>query len=419
MPKATILAISLAAAALLFMQPALGQSPTEFDHREQDEGFSLELRQAIAEGAGIALSEVDSFVDAQREHIDLAEDLTAKFPHTVSGIWQDAFQQVHVSATNQAVLDYALNEMPSVRTHLVKYSREQLEQIQEQVTSHLSKMDAGDGSYVGIDEEANRVAVAYAPSKGSSVQQFSVEQFIDHLGSSPDYQQVDLYDVIEFKDPDPIVEYAGCENGWDCFPYLRGGMFIQVAGRKNCTAGFAARNRKGEKYILTAGHCGRNGSVVKTGRGLNTPVGIMTNSSNNVSTDSARIFVSDRAWKLSRWVRMDASRQAVKILGRLGQSSVGNTVICKSGMATGLTCGKVTKKNYDVWVDNVLHKGFWQANFGSNKGDSGGPVFVPYNSSKNASQAYGIVSGSQGSSHTVGPGIFNVENAQNVQIITD
>lgn len=364
------------------------------------------------------MADVDRFVDQQRKRIDLAEELDAKYPHSLAGVWQDEAHQTHVSATDPFVLDYAKSRLPYIHTHVVEHSREELEEVQDQVKDYLTQLNAGDGSFVGINEKTNKVTVSLVSSTDSRLDHSRFETALSEVEQSAANQLEDKFDAVEMVKPEPTVNYAGCENGWDCFPYLRGGMYIQV-GNKGCTVGFAARNRKGEKHILTAGHCGGNGSIVKTGLRQNTPVGILTNSSNNVATDSARIFVSDPAWKLTRWVRMDPSRQAVKILGKLGQYAAGDTVVCKSGMATHLTCGKVTKSNYSIRVGNVWHEGFWQASFRSSEGDSGGPVFVPYNARKNASKAYGIVSGYQGNTHTVGPGIFNVERSQNVTIVTD
>lgn len=182
--------------------------PVSPDPEATGEGFSPELKQAIADGAQIPLWEVDSFIDKQRLRIDLTEKLERDFPNTLSGIWMDDFHNIHMSATSEDVLRAAKVEDGGIETHLVKYSYQDLIDIKDRVVGSIQGLPLEDGSFVGIDTINNLVSIGYdlRDSNSSPGEELTIAQHYSHLYG----------DAVKMVYKHSEMEHSDCKNGWNC-----------------------------------------------------------------------------------------------------------------------------------------------------------------------------------------------------------
>lgn len=171
--------------------------------------------------------------------------------------------------------------------------------------------------------------------------------------------------------------------------YVDAGEQSAIDLRKGfCSIGFNVQTRPTRssawtgRGFLSAGHCvkQRNTSVFGAD---DTRMGYVR--ALNLSTDWAVVEVNEPAWVSGPWIstqQPDDSYWAVH--GSQVQPQF--TTVCKSGIATGVTCGPILERNQTrrveggQWVQHVTVYGAC-----AERGDSGGPVF-----SVGASQAQGI-----------------------------
>jgi hypothetical protein len=158
---------------------------------------------------------------------------------------------------------------------------------------------------------------------------------------------------------------------------------LSTAGR--CSAGFNVTDGRND-FILTAGHCGQNGSVwFADGRG-----------DRRVGTTVAGSFPGDD-FSLVRYDNGEAGEGAdvvtvgggegVRITGT-GDPSVGQRVF-RSGSTSGLRDGRVTALDATVNYPEGTVSGLIETNVCAEPGDSGGPLF-------SEGVALGVTSGGNG-----------------------
>ncbi len=185
----------------------------------------------------------------------------------------------------------------------------------------------------------------------------------------------------------------------ECDPPLRGGLDIFTGGAAgmDCTSGFLARsNSDNALYLLTAGHC-----VRAAGRG--TPWGIDSPTFGvhaigggwnfafgGAAGDSAIIRVADNTFWKSRAIvlvnnSLNTTRDTAYYISRAGTPIQGARV-CKSGAFGGTSCGLVTASSVVVPYPEGTVNGLVEADYCSQPGDSGGPIYSGH-------VAYGLVSG--------------------------
>lgn len=140
-----------------------------------------------------------------------------------------------------------------------------------------------------------------------------------------------------------------------------------------CSAGFAILV-KNVRYVLTAGHCTEHGLDWKdVGRNVDSHFPV---------TDYGRVEDPSGSGH-SRVDLYDGSTQRIL---RAGTPQVGQ-LVCKSGMTTKKTCGKVLGLNQTVnFGDGKQVVGTIATDIPVGAGDSGGPLFY-------AGVGYGVLSG--------------------------
>ncbi|WP_409180214.1 S1 family peptidase [Amycolatopsis sp. VS8301801F10] len=168
----------------------------------------------------------------------------------------------------------------------------------------------------------------------------------------------------------PAASASAAVNGGDAMYTVSPGP-----GREPyyCSAGFAILV-KGVRYLLTAGHCTEHGLDWKDiGRNVDSHFPV---------TDYGRVADPSGSGH-SRVDLYDGSAQRIL---RAGTPQVGQ-LVCKSGMTTKKTCGKVLGLSQTVnFGDGKQVVGTIATDIPVGAGDSGGPLFY-------AGVGYGVLSG--------------------------
>ncbi|MEU5695497.1 S1 family peptidase [Actinosynnema sp. NPDC020468] len=171
-------------------------------------------------------------------------------------------------------------------------------------------------------------------------------------------------DAVKVEYTDAAPRTAAFLDGGDELNYPAGG----------CSAGFDLRNPgTGARYLLTAGHCGPAGSVVR-GQG-NVVIGTVASAYYPTYDDALITVTNTGAWTQGPWVDVNPSNGGVVVVSGYSDSPVG-TAICKSGRTTRLTCGSITAKNETVtYVGGQTVYNLTRHNACVEPGDSGGATF--------------------------------------------
>ncbi len=175
-------------------------------------------------------------------------------------------------------------------------------------------------------------------------------------------------------------------------------MFVDSSGA--CTSGFAARLDGTNTYgIITAGHCSGNLQV----NGVTLP---WVRGYKNITADAEfRKIPSGKSHVLRSRVAYGDQGTSVQITSKVRRSEMKGRYVCKQGMNSGLSCGRVTSINHRPTRDGAClaaHNRIPTAcgsvfvkvhgpGLKSCNGDSGGPWFsFIVNSRYTVSKAYGI-----------------------------
>ncbi|MBG0850646.1 S1 family peptidase [Streptomyces spinoverrucosus] len=184
---------------------------------------------------------------------------------------------------------------------------------------------------------------------------------------------------------------------------------LSTAGR--CSAGFNVTNGETD-FILTAGHCGPNGSVWFADNRGNEPVGRTVAGSFPGNDYSLVQYTGGRAGDGADVVAI-GDGQGVRITG-VGEASVGQRVF-RSGSSSGLRDGQVTALNATVNYPEGTVTGLIETNVCAEPGDSGGPLI-------SEGIALGVTSGGSGDCQAGGTTFFQpvtqALSALDVQLIT-
>ncbi|MGA5895492.1 S1 family peptidase [Streptomyces venetus] len=167
-------------------------------------------------------------------------------------------------------------------------------------------------------------------------------------------------------------------------PRLNGALpILSTAGR--CSAGFNVTDGKSD-YILTAGHCGPDGSVWFADDRGRDQVGTSLKGSFPGDDYSLVKYAGGRAGKGAEVVSV-GDGEGVRITG-VADAEVGQKIF-RSGSTSGLREGEVTALNATVNYPEGTVTGLIETNVCAEPGDSGGPMFAD-------GIALGVTSGGSG-----------------------
>ena len=204
-----------------------------------------------------------------------------------------------------------------------------------------------------LDEKSNRVVIAAKTGRIDAAVDFAAATGIDASA-------VEIREVPGFQT--------------NASPIIGGSQYI-INGTGACSFGFSARRAKSgggyEEYVVTAGHCGKNGDAIsKNGIRVGTVYG-----TSFPFNDYAVIRVENSNWYTTPFVKDNSSDGRLSISGTTAQNTI-NASICKSGYNTGWRCGKLLARNvsanYGTDASPLMVYGLSATDACSGLGDSGG-----------------------------------------------
>ncbi len=162
-------------------------------------------------------------------------------------------------------------------------------------------------------------------------------------------------------------------------PY-RAGKYLAVGGaRSNCTASFLVR-KNGRHYGMTAGHCGRNGAVVRFAGRIRGTIQHNTLWARNPARTDAALFPLSSDASLFLFESTSRIRRVTGAYKR--PDLVKNMWVCTRGaFSAAPSCGPITAVNVTTYSNiarrNVQTGFAWKkvTGPGTRSGDSGAPVY--------------------------------------------
>ncbi|MFF7791079.1 alpha-lytic protease prodomain-containing protein [Streptomyces sp. NPDC007991] len=272
-----------------------------------------------------------------------------------AGSWVDSAGRPVVGVTDEKAADEV--ERAGARAKMVRHSMSDL----KSATATLRSAPRVPGTAWAVDYKSNEVVV-----RG------------DSTVSASDWSR--LTDVAE-----GIGGFVRMERTEGTFTTRVNGAqpILSTAGR--CSAGFNVTDGTTD-YILTAGHCGPDGSVwFADGRGRQ-QVGSSLKGSFPGDDYSLVKYDSGRAGEGADVVAVGGGK-GVRITG-VADAEVGQKVF-RSGSTSGLREGEVTALNATVNYPEGTVTGLIETNVCAEPGDSGGPMFAD-------GIALGVTSGGSG-----------------------
>lgn len=186
---------------------------------------------------------------------------------------------------------------------------------------------------------------------------------------------------------------------------MKAGLEISSSESFLCSSSFGA-HRGGQRFVMTAGHCGSNGSAWRIGSNTATPyfgtAGRRLFVSGSTSDSLAITVANSKAGPADCVYESDALCRPV-----IGSATylVQGQQVCKSGRTTGVTCGAIRATDVSVIYggENVTIQHAVSACVNLDSGDSGAPVYVRPGGS---AVAVGILSGSSTTTSSCGGNIL-------------
>lgn len=333
------------------------------------------------ESTGLSSNDAADRVAKQPALSLAAERLDGVLGATGSGAFIDqATGKLTVGITNPTA---ALTAFGNGAEKVVQMSRSaaQLEQLRTALSPLLSEVA---GSSWGVNPSSNTVDVELPANTPAAV-----SQALTQYGSAEKLTETAATTTV----------LAGTTNAYGGQEYG-----LPVDGKPGywqvCSLGFAAVDKTGASFDVTAGHCTTKIGAKPTLRPIEakgTTILGTHEKSNFPGTDYGLIRTNTAAISLQAQVNRQNGTY-VNVTGST-ESAVGGTS-CKSGRTTQWTCGTIKAKNVSVnysredgGTDRV--NGLVQYNACVEGGDSGGAIL-------SGTQAQGLTSGGQG--YSQGPG---------------
>lgn len=184
--------------------------------------------------------------------------------------------------------------------------------------------------------------------------------------------------------------------GWEMgatrntYPPYKGGLsiFTGPPNHAQCTSGFTLE-AAGTYYGVTAGHCADEGDQVDLDQNVADLIGTVVAHSLGTGGDYSVFKLYKQAssdWKGQIIAESNSVSGFVdNVIGRQSDANQGvGLEVCSSGTTTNkVACGTVTTEFKTIIIKSLLSKGVPVSNlmcatYAGAKGDSGGPVYVPY-----------------------------------------
>jgi streptogrisin C len=376
---ARAVAVATCAVTLTTMAGNTGQAaPAAHDlgHRPQDR-MPTEVLDALRRDLGLSPSQAATHLAQQAAAIEIDGVLRGRLGSAFGGSWFDTVSGKLVVGVTDA------RQLPQVTTagataKVVDHSQEELDGIMAELDAMAGLPDERDA--VGR-EPVGRPGPAVAGLVSWRVDPATNSVVVTARNGQPRAAALDVLarhgDAVRVERTDHVPTTV--ENFMDGGDAIDGG---------NCSAGFNLLGSDGQGYLLTAGHCVEPGQMVTGHDGVD--FGPVLESWFPGTDDALVRNDSAGYWIQGPWI--DTNPSIGPVINVHGASDAPQeTAVCKSGITTKLTCGKITAKDVTVVYDGVYTvNNLTQHTACVEKGDSGGANYSP---STTANTAEGVTSG--------------------------
>lgn len=396
-------AIISTVALTLFVALFTNNTNTSAIELSSAQAIDADVVQHLAKERGITLSEAETRISWQDRAYDLNEELDNKLSNeSFGGVWvnkdNDRIQigmlnNTRVSGVERALLVRVVadSKLTDATDYIsVERSYQDLKTAQSWI-SNQAQLSNGTTQWpiqVGIVTDQNKVMM-HVPSDLSKLTS-ALASLVEDVDSK-------YGDMVTYKyyDNPPVLQSC---NWWFCDSPLRGGVGLHGSAngyqQTVCTLGFNVLGNSGQKYALTAGHCG-----YYMGSGWGTSlynysfkqIGSVHRNEYLDGTDGMIIKIEPAYnWVANGWVYVRAGvgwngysgsslNEQYDITASSTSGSLVGERVCVSGAISsafeGGSCGAVHEVDVDFTSDGITTYHLVRAGYCSRAGDSGAPVF--------------------------------------------
>jgi streptogrisin C len=375
----------------------------------------------LARDAGISIDEARGRIGWQDPATAMADELRPSLGEGFGGLWFDVADRgrvkigvvgsAPVTAVRSAISRWGLTAVAD--TVQVRHSLAQLERDSAWLASLVAAANVDGGPELSFATQVDRnrlVLRTPADRLVTPAQRAAVDAARVRLGAR-----------LVLETWSGAIEREACvwhDARFSCDAPMRGGVKTYISiNIPACSTGFNARsNSDGKWYVLTAGHCGAIGTEVRAYQpttGAYHVIGSVHNRVDDDFDDFAIVRINNvPGWAPRNWVYVHGSADTVinpdyTITG-VSTSLVG-TRVCLSGANSGTDCGDVVELDWNG------PSGFARAEYCSESGDSGGPV---YSNHKARGIHIGFVTGQNDCFHRLFQGVTEAADIMNVHVVT-
>ena len=361
----TVCSSVLMSAMALSAAPALAaDDPPGTGERQGRVGaVSRDISAAVQRDLGLSAKQARKQGSLQAKAIKLDRQLQDSLGEAYAGSMYDKGDgKLVVMVSDGAQLDEA--RAAGAEARLVKHRKAKLDAIK-------SDLDVAAG-HARSSDPAKRSAKREAAGQGQPAVAGITSWYVDtktnsvHVTVKED--RTEAAEAALAKYGDAVTVEPSDRSPTTTANFMDGGDAINNA---TCSAGFNLRNPStGVRYLLSAGHCQSAGSTLRGQGGVS--FGRVLESWFPTYDDSLARNDNTGYWIQGPWVDTNPSNGGIINVSGYTDAPV-NTIMCKSGITTKWTCGRITAKDETVVYDGTKTvRGLTRHSACVEQGDSGG-----------------------------------------------
>jgi hypothetical protein len=315
-----------------------------------------------------------------------------QWPQSFAGLWQ-AHGKVFIAFT----------ERPKRRTHRLRLRFAKPGRLRAVHFEHsLAELEATQEEMIADRENRPPGTVGFPTyDLDLSIQKNAPVATFEHVTPQLVAGIKSLYGQEVIVKQGPLGSFDSCSRS-SCAPYLRSGLRTIGPSGSQCSTAFAVQQHSAAyKGVLSAGHCGGvgvddEGAARFHGDGSSPPqYGIVDRSVFQDRVDAEVHKITNASFSRRPWI-FDSSKLTARPVQRVSDWNWvrPGMAMCKSGIKTGKTCGKVLSRYYSPGKLPGAER-FVRTNYCADHGDSGAGVYIGAKlaSGETVTTAYGIHSG--------------------------
>lgn len=340
-----------------------------------DQGLHPDILVAMKRDLGLDARQANARVAFEKSASNIIETLRASTGASFAGAWvspHDGPDSITIAITDDSVAGkvIAAGAIPKIVKHklsMLVNAKEALDELQRGTQSKDTKSDfSGIGAWY-VDEIANKVVLETL--LGNVSQAKKLAQQVGLSGS-----EFTLKVITSLP-----TSFATTSRGGDTY---------YIPGSGACSVGFSVNGG-----FVSAGHCSRVGQAVTTRS--NKPLGT---TSKSVFPGSDMNYITTGS-DISNVPQINAYNQGSLPVRGSNPAAI-NSSVCRSGGASGVTCGVITATGASVaYGGGTTVTGLTSTTACGQSGDSGGPFY-------SGDQGQGVLSGGNSCTGSSGTTFF-------------